>query len=300
MHGRERVVTFGTSAKLVGIVTEAATSSDADRPAFIMLNSGILHRVGSCRMHVRLARTLSEAGFTCLRFDYSGVGDSESRRDALPFEQSAVVETREAMDYLAKSRGIRRFVLMGLCSGADMAHETAVVDERVAGLLALDGWAYRTLAHYVHHYAPRVLRWSVWRNSIRIRVEMLMGRHRDRARAPEPPEGVEYEVPSYVRVFPPRQKLERDLRQFVQRGVRMYYVWTGGLPEYNHQGQFASAFRSVRFGNLLREEHLPTADHIITDLRHQEYLLASFRRWAEESFPAIPQQVPDRVVARSA
>ena len=75
-YGREKAVRFGSSASLVGVVTEAATgTAAADRPAFLFLNSGILHRVGSCRMHVRMARALSAAGFDCLRFDYSGIGD---------------------------------------------------------------------------------------------------------------------------------------------------------------------------------------------------------------------------------
>src|SRR5690242_20829696 len=117
-----------------------------------MLNSGILHRVGSCRLHVQVARALSVAGFSTLRFDYSGVGDSDSRRDTLPFEQSAVVETQEAMDYLTRTKGVQRFVLMGLCSGADMSHDTAVADERVTGLVLIDGWVHRTLGHYIRHY----------------------------------------------------------------------------------------------------------------------------------------------------
>lgn len=64
-YGREKAVRFGTTASLVGVLTEAAGGADADRPAFLFLNSGILHRVGSCRMHVRLARALSAAGYHC-------------------------------------------------------------------------------------------------------------------------------------------------------------------------------------------------------------------------------------------
>ena len=56
-YGREKAVRFGSSASLVGVVTEAATgTAAADRPAFLFLNSGILHRVGSCRMHGRQCR----------------------------------------------------------------------------------------------------------------------------------------------------------------------------------------------------------------------------------------------------
>lgn len=282
-YGLEKAIKFGESSSLVGIVTESAPDSPSDgKPAFIMLNSGILHHVGSCRLSVRTARALSASGYTSLRFDFSGIGDSGPRRDALPFSESSVLETREAMDYLARSKGIQDFVLMGLCSGADMAHHTAVVDDRVRGLMMLDAWAYRTLGHYWHHYGPKLLKWSVWKNSIGIRWRMLLGKDADAdPDGVTPVEGVEVAVATYARVFPPRKKVESELRSFVDRGIRMYCVWTGGLPEYNHEGQYARSFRGVDFKDLLREEHLPTADHIITGLEHQDHLLKSVVAWAE-------------------
>lgn len=289
-HGREKAVRFGASGSLVGILTDPAPGSQAaDKPAFLMLNSGILHRVGSCRLHVRLARALSAEGFTCLRFDYSGVGDSEQRRDTLSFQEGAVQETREAMDYLRKAKGAQRFVLMGLCSGADMAHETAVVDDRVVGLMLLDGWAYRTvghhLRHFVYHYGPRLFRWRVWQNFVRTRGRRVLGVGVGRGpKGPAP--GVEVEMPQYVRVFPPHERIARDLRTFVQRRIAMYFVWTGGLPEYNHQGQYAASFRGVNFDGLLREEHLADSDHIVTGLQNQERLLENVVGWAR----ALPRE----------
>ena len=281
-YGREKAVRFGSSASLVGVVTEAATgTAAADRPAFLFLNSGILHRVGSCRMHVRMARALSAAGFDCLRFDYSGIGDSDQRRDSLSFEESAVVETREAMDYLAKTKGSKRFILMGLCSGADMAHETAVSDERVAGIVMLDAWAYMNFGYKLRRYGPKLLDVGAWRNSLGIRWRRFRGTFVDRRTCVPGSEGVEYEVPKYVRVFPPRERVAADLKGFVSRGIEMYYLWTGGLEEYNHRGQHAGTFRDVRFGSLLREEHLPDADHILTGLAHQAYVVTNVVAWAQ-------------------
>lgn len=285
-YGREKAVRFGTSASLVGVLTEAAAGTPSEgRPAVMLLNSGILHRVGSCRLHVRLARALSSAGFHTLRFDYSGIGDSDQRRDSLPFEESAVIETREAMDYLQKAKGVKQFVLMGLCSGADMAHDTAVVDERVVGLNLLDGWAYKNAGFYLHHYGPKLLQWRVWQNSIRLRLAMLKsGAESMRARMPGG-EGVEYEVPKYVRVFPPKARIESDLRKFAARGMRMSFIWTGGLQEYNHRGQYASTFRSVPFGGLLHEDHMPDADHILTGLDHQQGFTSHTLAWMTAHWP---------------
>jgi pimeloyl-ACP methyl ester carboxylesterase len=303
-YGREKAVRFGSSASLVGVLTEAAAGTGSpERPAFIFLNSGILHRVGSCRLHVRLARALSAAGYHGLRFDYSGIGDSDQRRDSLSFEESAVVETREAMDYLAKAKGVKRFVLMGLCSGADMAHETAVADERVAGLVMLDAWAYKNLGYKLRRYGPKLLDLRAWRNSIGIRWRQLRGTYVDKRTCVPGSEGVEYEVPKYVRVFPPKERVAKDVAGFVGRGIQMYYVWTGGLEEYNHRGQHAATFRSAGFGRLLREEHIPDADHIVTGLHHQRYLVENVVRWAAEIWggaaPAAADATSPPAVART-
>jgi len=286
-HGREKAVRFGTSASLVGVMTEArAGTADTDRPAVLFLNSGILHRVGSCRMHVQLARALSAVGFHALRFDYSGIGDSDQRRDSLSFEESAVVETREAMDYLAKTKGVKKFILMGLCSGADMAHETAVADPRVTGLIMLDAWAYKTLAFQVRHYGPKLLELDRWKNSIGIRWRKLRGTYVSHRSALPRGDGVEYEVPKYVRVFPPRERVAKDLRGFVERGIAMHYIWTGGLVEYNHKGQHRGTFSHVKFGDLLVEDHVRDADHILTGLQHQRYVLHQVVAWATRVFGA--------------
>ena len=139
---REKVVLFGSASSLVGIVTDPIDATDATRPGVILLNAGLLHRIGPNRLHVELARRLAAKGLVVLRFDFSGIGDSDVREDDLPFWESAILETQEAMTFLEKSRGLRRFVLMGLCSGAVSLFRTARVDSRVAGAVLLDPWGY--------------------------------------------------------------------------------------------------------------------------------------------------------------
>lgn len=283
---REKPVQFGTGTPLLGMLTEPAPgAAGAGRPGVLMLNSGILHRVGSCRLHVRLARSLAAAGYPSLRFDYSGIGDSEPRRDNLPFEVSAIAETREAMDYLATRKGVDGFVLLGLCSGADMAHETAVADPRVRALVLLDAWAYRNPGYYWHHYVPRLLRPAVWANFVRVRLERLAGR-RTAGAAPVSSDGVEYDMPKYVRVFPPRERIAKDLRLFMSRDIRLFLLWTGGLWVYNHRGQYTATFRRELVPANVREEHLPDADHILTGLDHQAWVTREVVSWLE----ALPRR----------
>ena len=134
---KETAHTFGTKAKLRGILTQPAEGSP-ERPAVLFLNSGLVHHVGPHRLYVKAARDLAERGHLVLRMDFSGVGDSEKRKDNLRFERAAVEDAREGIDYLAQKHGASSFALAGLCSGAEISFKTALEDERVIGALMIN------------------------------------------------------------------------------------------------------------------------------------------------------------------
>jgi hypothetical protein len=88
---------------------------------------------------VTLARELARRGLWALRLDFSGLGDSPPRRDALPFAEASRREVMAAMDHLERTHGVRRFVPAGLCSGGDAALRVAASDPRVAGAVVVNG-----------------------------------------------------------------------------------------------------------------------------------------------------------------
>jgi pimeloyl-ACP methyl ester carboxylesterase len=136
---KEEAILFGKSRSLVGILTDPPINNgNSLSPAVILLNPGIVHRVGPGRVYVKVARALAAIGFVVLRFDFSGIGDSGVRRDHLPFEKSAVQEAQDAIDWLSAARGIQHFILLGGCSGARIALETACSDPRVVGAILLN------------------------------------------------------------------------------------------------------------------------------------------------------------------
>jgi len=80
----EKIFTCGPGGALVGVLTEPDVArAPPDAPAVLLWNVGLNHRVGPFRVFVELARRLAEAGFTVLRLDLSGLGDSEVRKDAV-------------------------------------------------------------------------------------------------------------------------------------------------------------------------------------------------------------------------
>jgi pimeloyl-ACP methyl ester carboxylesterase len=285
---RERALKFGKTASLAGVLTEPTAGASApDRPGVIFLNSGILHHTGASRLYVKVARRLAADGFTSLRFDFSGVGDSEARKDTLPFAKAAVVEGREAMDFLQEGRGMKSFILMGLCSGADMAYHIALADERVAGLAKIDAWAYRTKGWYVRHYGPKVLSLKQWTHSIKVRVEEKLGgdeAQEDRS---------VYESPEYRRRCPPREEVEEGLKVLTARGVRFYYYFTGDQPEHiNYAEQYAESFPDVDFRDRLKVDYDPTSNHTVTGLKHQGEVTEAIQRWAVAGWGGVAGAPP--------
>ena len=139
---REEALTFGETTNLSGVYTPPAVEGTG-RPGVLLLNSGIVHHVGPNRLYVRLARVLAHKGHPVLRFDFSGIGDSEKSRDNVRFEVSAVAETRQAMNALAERSGMDEFGLIGICSGAEISFKTALVDERVTGAVLINAPQYK-------------------------------------------------------------------------------------------------------------------------------------------------------------
>lgn len=280
---RERAVAFGHERAMVGVVTSPSAPPPSDRPVVVVLNAGVIHRVGANRLNVRLARTLARAGFVVFRFDLSGIGDSEPRRDALELDAAVRLDLEEALDYLAKHRNAHSFILVGLCSGADNAFKYAVRDSRVERVVLIDPVAFRTPGYYAHYYGKRLLRPTVWLNVLRGRnptVRWLVSTMIGRA-------GPENNVPENA--FPPgptRQEMQRGLRRLTGRQTDMLVIFTAGLEErYAYARQFQHTFpREVASGRI-RVEYFADADHTFSDECHKDRLMELTRTWLLASVP---------------
>ena len=278
---KQKVVRFGAVTPLAGILTEPVGGASRERPSVIILNSGILHHVGANRLHVQLARRLADLGFATLRFDFSGLGDSDARRDSRSFEESSPIETREAIDYMSRAVGTRGAILMGLCSGADAAHLAALGDDRVVGLgMLIRGPTGRPVLCPLLRLSPGSsgdVCAVAASSSDRLRAA------RSAADVDEPNPGM-YDMPEYIRVFPPRERVAAELREFLGRGVELNVIFSGGLPEYNHQGQYRASFSELDFGDRLEETYVAGATHVFTALAHQERVVKVLSAWADRRF----------------
>ena len=139
----EEPLHFGEGGRLLGILTRPAASPGNARklPVFVLLSSGLLHRVGPPRLHVQLARKRARMGFSTLRVDLAGVGDSPPR-PGLTNNQSVAADYGEIVSVLESRLGRLSLVVGGLCSAADNAIKLAPADQRVIGMFLLDMVCY--------------------------------------------------------------------------------------------------------------------------------------------------------------
>jgi len=134
MH--ESAVTFGCQS-LVGVLCEPSQAS-VNGTAVVFVNAGSTPRSGPNRLYTTLARRLANRGCASLRFDISGIGDSPTAAGLGKFRNYAARQVQEAIDYL-HIKGYRQIVILGLCGGADIAFDAGATDERIAGLILVNG-----------------------------------------------------------------------------------------------------------------------------------------------------------------
>jgi alpha-beta hydrolase superfamily lysophospholipase len=189
---RESAQRFAADGGLFGILCEPAAGRS--ETAVLMLNVGGNYHIGPHRLYVKAARALAAAGLCSLRFDLAGIGDSRMRpgssldsmyyRDAMP-------DVRTAIDFLA-AKGCRRFYLLGICSGAYVAFQTALLDARVNGQILMnprlleweaeprDGLQASMRRHYksIGYYRRALLQSSVYQRLLRGQVDVKGVAHR--------------------------------------------------------------------------------------------------------------------------
>ena len=246
-------------------------------PAALLLNSGLIHRVGPNRLYVHIARELASRGFHSLRFDLSGLGDSPMPMagDGLSIEDRSQVDIASAMRAVREQVGTERFVMMGLCSGAFMAHHATVDSVAVVGCAQFDGHVYPTRGLYVRHYASRVLQPGAWirflRRKLASEVPLSMG-----------PEQDEAFVPNRIS----RDAFARDLAVLVDRGTKLLFVLTrGGLQEVGYARQLNDCVPEVDLDRHADILYMPDSDHTLTLRRHQRMVVERTADWMDRSFP---------------
>jgi alpha-beta hydrolase superfamily lysophospholipase len=275
----EQVLLFGEQRSLVGILTRPTMGSVAEStalPAVVILNTGVIHRVGHHRMYVTLARTLAATGRTVLRFDFSGLGDSAPRAGQLPPLQSCMADLADVLNELDQQHGIKRVVLVGLCSGADHAVLYAHTDSRVAGLILMDPTLPPTRRYYFHYILQRLGNFKNWVSFITLRSGLLRLVFTQMQSLVTARPDVREATLSGIQFSP---YLALSYEKSMAHGVRALAVFTSLSPRHIYRQQMLDAFPRADFDGKLTVEYLDQSDHLFTLERDRTQLSAKILGW---------------------
>ncbi|MGH6647297.1 alpha/beta fold hydrolase [Aquabacterium sp.] len=273
----ENILNFGHGGRLTGTLTLPLTSAPAKSTAILLLNAGVIHRMGPHRINVKLARHLAAQGFTVLRIDLSGQGDSQNAESPQSFEQQAVLDLQAAMDHLQRITSAKRFALAGICSGAHHGVAAALQDERLSALWLMDTHTYPTLRTYWvrsirqlrQQPGPTLRRWGM----------KIVNRLTTKAENRQVP------VPSIEETYgkPPKAEFAAEIQSLIAKQVRLQIVYSGGVFwSHNYPAQWRDAFKPYGAVARVPNELLPDVDHTASTLTAQHQLIESVSRFANQ------------------
>jgi hypothetical protein len=289
----ERAIALGPEGRIVGILAEPdPTRTVPNSPAVLMWNVGIQHRVGPYRVQVDIARDLARRGFLSLRFDLSGMGDSEVRQDNRPDGERALSDARDAMSWLEKRRGVSTFLPLGFCSSVDAVHRLSLEDERVVGVCFIEGYAYHTPGFWLR-YPLRLLNRERWKRYLDHRAQKLLSLRGSHIAVDPLKEERAVMGSVFVRQYPTREQFGIDVSKLAARGTRMLFVYVGGDTEFNHRGQLAETVGTRTPLHGVELEYYADADHTFFRVDDRRQLVARVGEWAARAFkgPALGASV---------
>jgi pimeloyl-ACP methyl ester carboxylesterase len=283
---RERVLNYGKSTPLTGVLTYSPDSLQDSALCVVILNAGVVRKSGPNNLNAFLARQFAEQGFSAFRFDFAGVGDSPNRQDTLPLKEGVLQDVTETLDVLESVVGARKFVLVGLCSGADNGLRAARAEApRVIGLAMMDPTVFRTKKWQYVKVVKRVLSSEFWKKVFTLRHPMIVAVINPLMGKPyveeEPVQLVE-EPELYSIGLREQEEIEAYLRDVTDRGIALCFAFTGGwIDLYNYRTQLYDVYPNLKLKGRVELLYFPAATHTFALAEHRNALASDLLRWLD-------------------
>lgn len=107
--------------ELLAIVTRPEADQHRNGTCVVVSNTGTVNRSGPGRFHTPLARHWASLGYTVIRVDLGGSGDSAPRdptTENTPYSPERIRELNAVVAYARTEMGMDQTVAFGICSGA--------------------------------------------------------------------------------------------------------------------------------------------------------------------------------------
>jgi pimeloyl-ACP methyl ester carboxylesterase len=254
---------------------------------------------------------LNSMGYSVLRFDFFGLGDSEGElyepmlADVYNHIEVGryVDDTLSALAWLRQSQGFRTFILGGLCGGAITALLAAERDASVEALLSLGMTVTlasnaATPARYLtpleldaakKHYLRKLLNPKAWRSFLTFKsnygvIWRVLLRQLTRRNAPPQQPATETLSPPEQRgnanpLFPPA------LFAFLQRGGRALMLFSEKdrlQSEYELKFAIPFAERLRPYVPQLHQHVVANANHVLSMHEWQQEMVDTSSKWLQQ------------------
>jgi hypothetical protein len=171
---------------------------------------------------------------------------------------------------------VSRFVLVGLCSGADHAVLYAHEDARIVGLILMDPTMPPTARYYFHYIVQRLRKLRSWISVAtgRSGVAALMVAHlRNRVRSTTQLQGLTLQNLQFSAY------LAQCYRSAAARGIATLSVFTSMSARHTYQRQMLDAFPDISSHRSLRLEFFPNSDHLFSTDAERARLFRVIADW---------------------
>lgn len=309
----ERPVWYGPDNALFGIICEPANPAPG-APVVLIANTGANPRFSNARAATTIARWLARLGIASLRMDGTGIGDSlpVTGERGRPYSAEGDSDMQAALDALS-ARFSGPVIVLGMCSGAFHALQTAFQDLRVRGLMLVnlqkfvwqDGESlsvvqrstFRTTRFYLRNAFTFATVQRLLHGEINVPgiTRALAGRVTRRVAAVCDP-ALRFAGGQET----PVGRVRRQVRDLTDRSVPILFVLSGNDPGLDEVAEYfgAQGRQLQRLPNVMFHM-LEGADHTLSAHWAREALMQRIAAYLNRMFNVPVQGVPPRKPASS-
>ena len=278
----ERMVAFAGAHGTVRGVLHQPPGAAPRRGRIVFLHGWSGDRSGPHRMFVHAARLLASQGYTSLRFDFCGRGDSDSLPSGDATIATMLADTRAALAWLRQEvPDDGPIALLAICSGCKVAISVAAAEPDVArlalwsaesmGSLRASTTGSRKRLAMLRTYARKLLDPETWRKLLRGQVHAgLVGKAL---------------VQAEVRSSAEARAEDEALRAFRKFRGDILFIFGGSDPETT--GSAPAYARYCRAHGIANTCHtVPHAGHSFYGMVWEQEVLRVTEEWLESRLRA--------------
>lgn len=269
--------------ELVGIVAKP----ECPQPTgVLMVVGGPQYRIGSHRQFLLLSRALADAGYTVMRFDYRGMGDSSGKLREFQTVNEDIAAAISA--YSINFPQVERVVLWGLCdaASASLLYWDATHDARVCGLVLLNPWvrseASLAKTQIKHYYRQRLFQAEFWRKLLTRKVGV--GRSISGLIDSVKKSRLVYGRPKQANAMPFQNKMVRGLNDFPGQVLFLLSGEDYTAKEFVEVALNDPLWVNCLARNSVEQVEVPYADHTFSSIEWRTAVENTTRQWLDSSY----------------